>query len=108
MMEGLASTDNQRHALNDMYGSVLRWQSDPKMAINNINKTMKLFGGQAKAALETAQPMYPGTLEKLYGIKQATGDYVGPGRKSGNGDQPKGDIKQISTEDLTKMLQGMQ
>lgn len=100
MMEGLASTDSQRHALNDMYGSVLRWESDPKMAINNINKTMKLFGGQAKAALETAQPRFSGVLEKLYGLKMNKGeDYVGPNRG-------KKDYSQMSTDDLMKLYQG--
>lgn len=104
-MEGLASTDNQRHALNDMYNIPLSWQSDPKMAINNINKTINLFKGQAKAALETAQPRFPGVLEKLYGLNMNDkSDYLGPGRTT---EKQAADISKMSNDELLKMYKEM-
>lgn len=103
VMEGLSSTNQQRHALNDMYLSVLQWKSDPKMAINNINKTIGLFKAQAQASLAAAQPQYPGVLEQLYGLKMSGKDYVGPGRMS---EQQQSDIKKLSDADIMRMLQG--
>lgn len=102
-IEGLASTDGQREALNEMYHSVLDWKSDPKMALDNINKTMKLFNAQAKAVLEAAQPVYPGTLEKLYGVESSQQDYVGADR-SGSA-KGKG-VQALSNDELMRQLQG--
>lgn len=78
-IEGLASTDGQRGALNKMFTSVLQWNSDPQMAINNINKTIGLFEGQARAVLEAAQPAYPGVLEKIHGIDFGRKTYLNSG-----------------------------
>jgi hypothetical protein len=103
VMEGLSSTDTQRNALNEMLNSVLHWDSDPKMAVKNINKTIGLLKAQADASLKTAQPMYPGVLEQLYGIKEGAGDYVGANRTT-QAQQAK--LKEMSTDELLKMYQG--
>lgn len=99
-IEGLAATDGQREALNEMYHSVLDWKSDPKMALDNINKTMKLFNSQAKSVLEAAQPVFPGALEKLYGVEASQQDYVGEGRAKGKG------VQALSNDELMRQLQG--
>lgn len=104
VMEGLASTDNQREALAEMYKSSLNWKSDPKMAVRNINKTIDLFQSQAKATLETAQPVYPGVLEKLYGLNERKSDYLGPGRTS---EKQSADLSKMSTDELLKMYREM-
>ena len=105
VMEGLASTDKQREALAEMYKSALSWKSDPKMAVKNINRTIDLFKSQAKAAMSTAQPVYPGVLEKLYGLKESNADYVGPGRLTA---QQQTALKGMSDADLMARLKGVQ
>lgn len=78
VMEKLASTDQQREALNEMNSSAFRWDVDPKSAVKYLNMGFNMFGRQSKAALKAAQPIHPGALEKLNGIKSVseTGDYV--------------------------------
>lgn len=100
VMEGLSSTDNQRNALNDMLNSVLHWNSSPELAVKNINKTIYLLGAQADAALKTAQPIYPGVLERLYGLKQNKGDYFD---SKGSTAKATADLSKMSTEELMKM-----
>lgn len=97
-IEGLAATDGQREALNEMYHSVLDWKSDPKMALDNINKTMKLFNSQAKSVLEAAQPVYPGTLERLYGVQPTQQSYIGGNKQKA--------LQSLSNDEIMRRLQG--
>lgn len=94
MMEGLASTDEQRKVLNQMQAGAFNWYIDPKAFGKLIDMNFDLFSKQAKATLKSAQPIFPGTLEKLNGIKENRGSYL-----KGN----KKDIGSLSTDDLLKM-----
>lgn len=105
VMEGLASTDKQREALAEMYKSALSWKSDPRMAVKNINRTIDLFKSQAKAAMAAAQPVYPGVLEKLYGLKDSKADYIGPGRMT---PEQQSALKGMSDAELMARLKGVQ
>jgi hypothetical protein len=91
VMEKLASTDEQRKVLNDMQMGALSWYVDPQASIKLLNMNMDLFHRQAKSIFAAAQPMFPGALEKLNGIKEPSGGYI------------KQDIKKMSTADLLKM-----
>jgi len=97
-MEALGSTDRQRIALNDMYHAVLKWDSVPDTAVANINKTIGLFGAQAKAAIRSAEPRWPGALEKLYGIHtNPVSDYIS---KTTLTTEQQKEAESISTDEL--------
>lgn len=79
IMEGLANTNEQTDLLNDMNKSFLRWDVDPKTAVKYINMGMDMFSRQGRSILDAAQPVAPGVLERLNGIKsvEKSGNYVG-------------------------------
>lgn len=83
VMEKLASSDQQRKALNDMTQSAFKWDLDPKAAIKYLNMNFDMFGRESQAILNAAQPQFPGVLEKLNNVKPMKGqDYVGANRST--------------------------
>lgn len=77
VMEKLASSNQQMNNLNSMQSDILNsWYLRPDNAITTLNKMFDVIHKQASATLETAQPIVPGVLEKLNGLKESNGDYV--------------------------------
>lgn len=87
VMEQLASTDSQREALGEMFTNSIKWDTNPKTASKLINMSIGLLHDQAKATLKSAQPVNPGVLEKLNGLKNENGDYIGSSKSKYSDDE---------------------
>ena len=99
IMEKLSVTPFQQKQVNEMTAAAFKWYQSPDTAITYINKNFDMFGREAQAALDAAQPYKKGVLEKMYGLNTNSGDYIGNNKGAK-------DYSKMSTEDLMRIYQG--
>lgn len=76
VMEGLSGTDKQRQELHKMIDYVSQLQSSPKLAIKNINNSIRTLGELSDSVFNAAEPLQKGIYRRNANVPKLEGDYI--------------------------------
>jgi hypothetical protein len=75
-MEHMGATDTQSAKAHDMIAALDKLDQSPETSRKVINKSIDSLMKLSSAIYDVAEPRYPGTHRKLFGIPELKGDYI--------------------------------